>query len=840
MKALLIKLAVTLLTLYATTSFGQSAKEYVMPGVIYQVAGHGAGWYESPQAGFAAYRAAYPCSYMSCELTNLHSCSPSRQFGFIWGEPVSWCHDYKFTTSGGTVYQGEGGVTVSTTHFCPIGWSIDLDWVGEKATGWYYSTPPYETEYVCSRMLNDVQCPPGDCGGFGNPIFAEDATKRQREIDYAPLSGASALRFERTYRSDQRVFTAAFDAAIEQPGKGMIGRGCLQAVGRLSSGLTISHCFQRLSASDHYLSTRSATGHTQYFAWDGSAATAVRHRVLDEVEKLSTGTGEMWRQRRSKEGDFLIFGASGELVKIVRLDGYVQDLTYSNATTPTSVAPDAGYLIGIADSWGRSLQMTYGTEGELATLTLPGSEQVSYHYDSLPIGSVCHGVSCLRLVGVTYADGAIRTYHWDEPTATTDPALSHLLTGITDETGTRYSTYRYSGANAVSTELAGGVSKYQFSNIALRISVDVKDPNDVVRTFRYVNADGLVRLSSIDGQPCPQCGPKAQSFDWQGKLIGRDDFNDNRTCFAYDTNRNVEVVRIEGLSNYYHCSYYLSPGRTFSAGVRKISTQWHPHWHRPARIAEPGRLTVMVYNGEPDPFAGDAPAVCAPTTAVLPDGNPIAVVCRKVEIATTDVNGTSGFSATHAAGVPQRHWQWTYNAHGQVLTEDGPRTDVADVVQYEYYATTTSNWTRGDLKKKANAQGHSIEFTKYDAHGQLLEATDANGVKTSFTYDLRQRLTSVEVSQGASVRSTTVEYWPTGKLKKVTQPDGSYLSYAYDAAQRLAAMSDSEGNSISYTLDAMGNRIAESVKDPTQTLVHSMQRSFDALNRLQQLTGVQP
>lgn len=50
-------------------------------------------------------------------------------------------------------------------------------------------------------------------------------------------------------------------------------------------------------------------------------------------------------------------------------------------------------------------------------------------------------------------------------------------------------------------------------------------------------------------------------------------------------------------------------------------------------------------------------------------------------------------------------------------------------------------------------------------------------------------------------------------------------------------MSDERGNTISYTLDNVGNRVSEEIKDPGGTLQRSISRSFDALNRLQQVTG---
>src|SRR5690606_8284507 len=77
----------------------------------------------------------------------------------------------------------------------------------------------------------------------------------------------------------------------------------------------------------------------------------------------------------------------------------------------------------------------------------------------------------------------------------------------------------------------------------------------------------------------------------------------------------------------------------------------------------------------------------------------------------------------------------------------------------------------------------------------------------------------------------------TGLLKKATLPDGSYLEYTYDAAHRLTDINDSEGNRIHYTLDAMGNRTAEEVFDPSNALVQTRTRVFNTLNQLHKEIG---
>jgi hypothetical protein len=50
-------------------------------------------------------------------------------------------------------------------------------------------------------------------------------------------------------------------------------------------------------------------------------------------------------------------------------------------------------------------------------------------------------------------------------------------------------------------------------------------------------------------------------------------------------------------------------------------------------------------------------------------------------------------------------------------------------------------------------------------------------------------------------------------------------------------VTDAKGNTVTYTLDNMGNRTGEQVKDPQGNLQRNITRVYDALNRVQQTTG---
>ncbi|MGV1038026.1 MAG: RHS repeat protein, partial [Candidatus Nanopelagicales bacterium] len=314
----------------------------------------------------------------------------------------------------------------------------------------------------------------------------------------------------------------------------------------------------------------------------------------------------------------------------------------------------------------------------------------------------------------------------------------------------------------------------------------------------------------------------ALSYDANGNIGSRTDFNGVVTSYTYDLSRNLETKRIE------------ASGKPES---RTISSAWHAYWRLPIKVAEPKKLVTWVYNGDTDPSTGSV-LTCAPAGAVVPSISggtvPIGVLCKKTEQATTDGTGGAGLVPT-VTGTP-RTWVYTYNQFGQVLTADGPRTDVTDLTTSTYYAADDADLgKRGNLATIVNALGQVTQVTAYDLNGNPLTIVDPNGVTTTLTYDLRQRLTSRTVGS----ELTSYQYDGVGQLLKATLPDGRYTAYTWDAAHRLTDISDALGNTLHYTLDPMGNRTKDEVKDPAGQLAQTRQHVYDALSRLAQDIGAQ-
>ena len=494
---------------------------------------------------------------------------------------------------------------------------------------------------------------------------------------------------------------------------------------------------------------------------------------------------------------------------VFRHDGKILYFAYANGLfTATGDIKDR--LTLVKDAGGKATGFTY--------ISVANDEVETYDVSG-------------RLVGLTNRANVKQTLSYD---------ARGWLSTITDSFG-RTIQYTYAlGGNLVSsmTDPAGGVTRYQYSgNKSVNLST-ITYPDGKIRRYVYENVALPNALTGIIDENGKRFA--TWSYDAQGRALSSEHAGGaEKVSFTYGINStqvtdalasvrtyNFEtvlgVVRNKGQSQpggsgcaaasnlvtydvngniasqtdfngnkttySYDLLRNLETSRTEAFGTlqaRTISTQWHATLRLPTVITEPGKVTTLQYD-------------------------------------------TSGnlLQKTITANAQSRVWKYTYNSVGQVLTATGPRTDVADVTTYTYDL-------QGNLSTIKNAANHITTLSNYDANGRVGRITDANGVITDMTYSPRGWLTSKTF--GGEI--TRYDYDGVGQMTKVTLPDLSFLSYTYDDAHRLTQVTDSLGNSITYTLDPMGNRIGEQVKDPIGTLSLKISRVYDALNRLQQITG---
>ncbi|MBV8659594.1 MAG: RHS domain-containing protein [Burkholderiales bacterium] len=588
--------------------------------------------------------------------------------------------------------------------------------------------------------------------------------------------------------------------------------------------------------------------------------------ISDQISSVPGG----WQYKDLVHGTIESYASNGVLLNVAYASGATLNYSYSTSSTSTTLAPGSGYLIGLSDTFGRNTQFMYGSTGTLQQVVNPLGQSVVVSTDA-----------SLNVNGITHEDGTVHQFLYERAD------LPWALTGVVAEDGKRLVTYSYDSQGlATQTQMAQGVDAYSVTygtgpiftcdesfdptkNVVwINCSVIpptppvITTPQGTSSTVTVASVQGTPRLAGQTQSAGAGCAASSNSvaYDANGNRAWVEDFNGHRSCYANDVSRNLETSRVEGLASGTDCTAPLTASSSLPAGSRKISTQWHPVWRKEIQLAEPGRLTTSVYNGQPDPFNGGAIASCAPSGATLPDGSPIVVLCKQVEQATTDSDGSQGLAAPLDPSVKPRIRSWTYNQFGQVLTAKGPRTDVDDTTTYTYYASTTINVsggvnfgvTQGDLQsittpKNAAGVAQVTQFTEYNAAGQLTRMVDSNGVATTYTYDARQRLTSSTVAAGmAQARTTSYSYWPTGLLKTVTfaatassnaagatgNPVARSVSYGYDDAHRLTSVTRGSGEQLLYTLDNAGNVTREELIDATGTVDQVLKRDFDALGRL--------
>lgn len=557
----------------------------------------------------------------------------------------------------------------------------------------------------------------------GNPCDAATGGKSHRETDYAgPL-----LSFERFYESASLISSSS------------LGDGWTHSYARRLVMTTPTSTQPKLLVRPNGHQDMLSVRPSSYVAQSGSGV-------------VVTNVGGQWVAHLG-DGRREVYNTAGKLVQLIDSGGAATAVSYDIG----------GNLSTVIGPFGHSLTFTYQNDAitayraRLIGITDSAGQSISYSYTNG------------QLSGVLYPDGRTRIYHYE------NASFPNLLTGITDESGTRFATYTYDSSGRVTvSEHAGGSE---------RVTLTYNSTNTVVNdaaggsaTFAFVANSTLTRRTSsvVDNGRTSTFAVPSSSTDPQRRVTQVTDARGAVTKYVYSPDAMTSLTEAFGTAN----------ARTRTFQYRSTDDDL------PTLITEPNRTTAYTYT---------------------PSGRPLTV------------------TATDTSAVPNlsRTWSNTYDTYGRLLTTDGPRTDVSDVTTYTYYTCTTGSQC-GQVATVTNALSQVTTYNTYNLHGQPLTITDPNGVVTTLTYDTRQRLASRSVNG----ETTTIEYWPTGLLKKTTLPDSSHVLYTYDGAQRLIKIEDNAGNRIEYTLDAMGQRTAENAYDPSSALRRTHTQVFNTLNQL--------
>lgn len=629
-------------------------------------------------------------------------------------------------------------------------------------------------------------CP---CAKAGNPINLATREKTQEEQDYQANEALAFTRFyssNRTSAAFRQGWSHNFSKQLTSVRSGTIRAFHLSATGKQwwNGREWTPRVTLPLENTDTVTLARPDGSALYFVSTNHGASWHADSDVTFSLATSSNGAGDFTQfTLTTPERAIETYNQAGALVSVKLPSGKIQLLSYSDASTPADSAPGPGLLLAVSVNT-RTIRFGYDAQRRMTLLTDPAGQVIAYDYDGLN-----------NLVSVTYPDGHKRSYLYNEPAfdgAAGNPSFDHLLTGIEDELSAgntvRFATFRYDAQGLpISTEHANGVSKYTFDYANNAIT----DPLGAVRSYDFQTTNGVKLITAISQAAGAGSAASARRISYldSGNIAEDVDVNGVATAYRYESVRNLEITRYEA---------YRTPQ------MRTISTEWHPGYRLPLRIAEPLRRTTLTYFANGD------------------------LQTRTIE-ATTDASGAQGLAA-RVSGTP-RTWSYTYNSEGQVLTIRGPRSDGADVTRFAYDAAT------GDLRAVTNALGQTTRLDDYDAHGNVGTIVAPTGRVTRLRYTARGWLASRTDTDGASSLVSTYTYDGVGTLRSATLPGQASRYFTYDDTRRLVGIADGVGNSISYTLDAMGNKTAERVNDPGGVLTRQVTRIHDQLGRIEQQTG---
>ena len=521
--------------------------------------------------------------------------------------------------------------------------------------------------------------------------------------------------------------------------------------------------------------------------------------------------------------DYLELDALGDPVAVITPDGYYMTLTEVGGTV--FIAPERPDLrvrasgSSFVAEYGNRERRTYDSSGKLTVVEAQPGQQTTLNYDATTgrlqtiVGPFGHRLSLSYhwfgyLSHLVWPDGRYTQYlsvksngnrrletvtspsHRNRFYLYEDANHVDYITGITDELGNRYATYTYDATTGkvLTSEHAGGAGKVTLSYGSSATTV----------------TDGDGRTKTYDFSVSPWTGNRLNSTSRNGTTrsityaaSGTDALQRRATVtrpdgvvvgYSYDSHHRTAVTEAVGTAEERTTNYeYLRPD---SNRVTKIS--------RPSLNGAGNAETAIAYNG-----------LDLPTSIT-----------------------ESGYDASGAA--ISRTTTVTYNASGQVLTIDGPRTDVVDVTTFTYHTCSTGAEC-GQLHTVTNAEGHTTTFDTYDAAGRLTKETGPNGYVREYRY-----ASTTGYPQSVTIRTPYNRHWTydyeynaAGLMTRA--PAGRHMSavyWSYDEAHRPIEVRDNLGDKIKYAYDSAGNVTETRYETAAGQLARQVQAAYDDWSRL--------
>jgi YD repeat-containing protein len=286
----------------------------------------------------------------------------------------------------------------------------------------------------------------------------------------------------------------------------------------------------------------------------------VMRQVNGQWKSLYPGQGTMVDTQNGTEyrinGSIEMYDEEGRLASSLSASGYKTQYTYDESTR----------LASVIGHFGDVLTFHYDDEDQLNRIVTPDGE-IKYGYDT-----------DRRLIKVTWPDDSERHYHYEKS------IFPNHLTGITDENGNRFATWKYDySGKATSSEHGGALERVRFRYNSDG-STRVTDAKGATRAYHFTVQQGQMKVDRIEGDRCTTCSGgdiQAYTYGSNGFIASKTDWNGNTTTYTRD-DQGSELSHTEASG---------------TPQARTIIATWDVALNKPLTVTGPEQITEYIYDG---------------------------------------------------------------------------------------------------------------------------------------------------------------------------------------------------------------------------------------------------
>jgi len=436
----------------------------------------------------------------------------------------------------------------------------------------------------------DEEKEPPQCKA-GNPILVSSGIKVQTEKPDYMGAGAYPLSFIRNYQSVRGAesLEQRNKASIETPSSGDADKWRTYNQPSNYHGTTLDVGISDALVEDMLNGVRLAgfkQWHHNYESYLMMNANKVRLTRPKGNDRYFTGDGVNYKatnfthdtltRHLDKKGNFLywLYRSSNNEQEHYNIDGKLTRKVNRAGLSHWLEYDDNGQLSIIKDDANNKLEFEFDDKNKLVSIQTPKHERLTYSYDKY---------ANLSTMTKQFSSGkeTVRTYHYE------DSRHPYALTGITDEKGVRYVSWKYDElGRAVESKHANDTDITSFSFLYGKTIVTNPLGKDTIYHYKrpYYDDNKLraQRLIKVEGVASANCLSANQEYTYYGNgmLSSKTDRKGIKTEFRYNE-RFLESQRIEAAG---------------TPDERVVTTTWHPKFNLPISVIIGNSVTIYKYD----------------------------------------------------------------------------------------------------------------------------------------------------------------------------------------------------------------------------------------------------